>query len=375
MPPTTSRPHEQLAAATLRESIVVLGHTDIAASDVDWRRESGERNVMDRRHYPTLSSGGVSVVCDHVGGDWRYGYLPATRLSTDSLQRFMRVLDHTYSELAESDHFVLATTTADIRAAKRDNKVAFIICLEGASPLQNEISYLRNFYKLGLRCVGLTHDVRNEVADGIRERNGGGLTHFGVTVVKECESLGIVVDVSHLSDRGTEDVLGLSSKPIIASHSNARSLCGNLRNLPDHMIRGIAQTGGVIGFHALDRFVSDKPNATIDLVLKHIAYVAELGGVDCVGVGPDIMENWDPHIVDYVSERTRTINGIPITQWKHGYPEGMKTNADLPRLTEGLFGLGFNAEEVRKILGGNFMRVFDAVWKSKPEAASQRQPA
>jgi membrane dipeptidase len=363
MPPDNSRPHAHRAEEALRESIAVPAPTDIAASDVDWRRQSGDRRVMDQRHYPTLASGGVNVVCDHVGGDWRYGYLPATRLHTDSLQRFMRVLDHTYSELAESEHFVLATTTADILAAKRENKIAFVICLEGASPLQNEISHLRNFYRLGLRCVGLTHDVRNEVADGIRERNGGGLTHFGVTVVKECDALGIVVDVSHLSDRGTEDVLEVSTKPIIASHSNARALCPNLRNLPDHMIRGIARTGGVIGFHALDRFVSDKPNATLEQVLKHIAYVAELGGVDCVGVGPDIMENWDPHIVDYVSERTNTINGIPINHWKHGYPEGMKSNADLPRLTEGLFALGFNAEEVRKILGGNFLRVFNAVWK------------
>jgi membrane dipeptidase len=363
MPAHDPRVHEQRARTVLRESIVVLGHTDIAASDVDWRRESGERHVMDRRHYPTLASGGVTVVCDHVGGDWRYGYLPATRLSTDSLQRFMRVLDHTYSELAESDHFVLATTTADIVEAKRNGKIAFVICLEGASPLQNEISYLRNFYKLGLRCVGLTHDVRNEVADGIRERNGSGLTHFGVSVVKECESLGIVVDVSHLSDRGTEDVLEVSSGPIIASHSNARALCANRRNLPDHLIRGIAKGGGVIGFHALDRIVSDQPNPTLDHVLKHIAYVAELGGVDCVGVGPDIMENWDPHIVDYVSERSSTIHGIPVTHWKHGYPEGMKSNADLPRLTEGLFGLGFDDDEVAKILGRNFLRVFDAVWK------------
>lgn len=365
----TSRPYKELAEEVLRDAIVVLGHTDIAASDVDWRRESGERHVMDRRHYPTLSSGGVRAVCDHVGGDWRYGYIPATRLHTDSLQRYMRVLDHTYAELAESDHFVLATTTADIVKAKRENKIAFIICLEGASPLQNEISYLRNFYKLGLRCVGLTHDVRNEVADGIRERNGGGLTHFGVTVVKECASLGIVVDVSHLSDRGTEDVLEVSTQPIIASHSNSRALCSNLRNLPDHMIRGIAQSGGVIGFHALDRFVSDSPNSTLDHVLKHIAYVAELGGVDCVGIGPDIMENWDPHIVDYVTERSSTINGIPIGHWKHGYPEGMKSNADLPRLTEGLLSIGFNTADVKKILGGNFIRVFDAVWK--PEVAAE----
>ena len=90
-------------ASNLHEqAIVVVGHSDIVASDVDWRRESGERGVLDRRHLPTLRAGGVTVICDHVGGDAPYGYLPATRLSTSYLQRFMRALDHTHAEIAEN---------------------------------------------------------------------------------------------------------------------------------------------------------------------------------------------------------------------------------------------------------------------------------
>ena len=127
--------------------------------------------MLDRRHLPTLRAGGVTVVCDHVGGDAPYGYLPATRLSTSYLQRFMRALDHTHAELEQSDHFILAKTTADILRAKRERKIAFVICLEGGAPLEQEISYLRNFYRLGLRCLGLTHDVRNEIGDGVRERS------------------------------------------------------------------------------------------------------------------------------------------------------------------------------------------------------------
>jgi membrane dipeptidase len=354
--------HRETARKLINESVVVVAHTDIAASDVDWRRESGERDVMDRRHLPTLRTGGATVVCDHVGGDWRYGYIPATRLHTDSLQRFMRVLDHTYAEIEVSPNFMLVKGVPDIYEAKRLGKVGFVICLEGASPLQNEISYLRNFYRLGLRCLGLTHDMRNEVADGIRERNGGGLTYFGVNVVKECNRLGIVIDVSHLSDRGTADVLETCSHPIIASHSNARALCSHRRNLTDDLIRGIARAGGVIGFHALDRLVSDQPNPTIEDVLRHIAYVAELGGVDCIGIGPDVMENWDPNIVNYVSERSSTLHGVPMMHWKHGYPKGMSSNAHLPAVTEGLLGMGFREEDVVKFLGGNFMRVFGKVW-------------
>lgn len=369
MPNSTPNVSKEAVRKLIKESIVVLAHTDLAASDVDWRRESGDRGVLDKRHAPTLRAGGATVVCDHVGGDWRYGYLPATRLSTDSLQRFMRVLAHTYAEIEESEHFVLAKTVEDIYDAKRDGKIAFLICLEGASPLQNEISYLHNFYRLGLRCFGLTHDVRNEVADGIREREGSGLTHFGVTVVKECDRLGIVIDVSHMSDRGTFDVLENSTKPIIASHSNVRKLCSHRRNLTDEMIKGIAKSGGVIGFHALDRLVSDKPNPTADDVLRHIAYIAELAGVDCIGIGPDVMENWDANIVNHVSERSTTINGIPVTHWKHGYPKGMSTNAELPSLTEGLMKLGFRNEDIVKFLGGNFMRVFKAVWQPRDKSA------
>jgi membrane dipeptidase len=359
MPRTPSEIH--------KDAIVVVGHSDIIASDVDWRREAGERNVLDRRHLATLRAGGVTVICDHVGGDAPYGYLPATRLSTDYLQRFMRALDHTYSELSESDTFVLATTTDDIRRAKREGKMAVVICLEGASPLQNEISYLRNFYRLGLRCIGLTHDVRNSLGDGIRERSAGGLTHFGVSVVEECNRLGIVVDVSHLSDKGTADVLEVSKQPIVASHSNARVLCPHPRNLPDELIKGIAQGGGIVAFHALNAFVSTDPEPTLKHLLRHIAHIAEIGGTDCIGIGPDLMENWDPSIFTTVTERSSRVNGIPVGQLKWQYPKGIQSNAELPNLTEALLKMGFNGEDVTKFLGGNWMRVFETVWKKPKE--------
>lgn len=352
-----------VASRLHRDAIVVVGHSDIGASDIDLRREGGDRRVLDARHGRTLRAGGVTVICDHVGGDAAYGYLPATRLSTDPHQRFMRALDHVLNDLAESEHFVLATSTDDIRRAKLDGKIALVICLEGAAPLQNEISYLRHFHRLGLRCLGLTHDVRNGVADGIRELSGGGLTHFGATVVQECSRLGIVVDVSHLSDRGTEDVLDRSSKPIIASHSNARALCGNLRNLPDCLIRRIADGGGVIGFHALHALVTDQPEVTLEHVLEHISHVAEIGGVDCIGIGPDLMENWDPVPFRAVYEGNITVEGIPVGRIHHTYPEGMASNADLPNLTAALLRLGFSADDVIKFLGENFMRVFESVWK------------
>lgn len=357
------------------ESIVLVGHSDIVASDVDWRREDGERNVLDRRHAPTLRAGGVTAVCDHIGGDAPYGYLPATQLQTTYLQRFMRALDHAFCELQESEHFILATTTADIRRAKQENKIAFVICLEGASPLEGEISYLRNFHRLGLRCIGLTHDVRNALGDGVRERSAGGLTQFGVDVVEECNRLGIVVDVSHLSDRGAEDVLAVSKHPITASHSNARSLCAHPRNLTDDLIRGIARNKGVIGFHALDVLVSAQPNPTIEDVVRHIAHIAEVGGIDCVAIGPDLMENWDETVFTAVTARSSKVNGLAANKMKWNYPKGLQSNAQLHNLTSALLHAGFSASDVRKVLGENLMRLFDTVWSAAPSENQRPQAA
>lgn len=348
-----------------RDAIVIVGHSDIVASDVDWRRESGERKVLEKRHLPTLRKGGVTVICDHIGGDAPYGYLPATRYRTHHAQRFMRALDHTHAEIVESDELMLVLEPEDIRRAKREGKLGIVICLEGGAPLDGELSYLRNYYRLGLRCFGLTHDMRNEIGDGIRERNAGGLTHFGVSVVQECNELGILVDVSHLSDKGTEDVLRISSAPITASHSNARALCGHPRNLPDEFIREIAQNGGVIGFHALDGLVSDQPQPTLDDILRHIEYIAKIGGVDCIAIGPDLMENWDPAVFTSVYDRSSFVGGLPVQHYQWTYPRGFQSNAELPNITEKMLSSGFGAEDVQKFLGGNLLRLFEQTWKPR----------
>lgn len=350
--------------AVHRDAIVVASHTDIAACDVDWRRINGETRVIARRHLPTLQKGGVTVICDHIGGDAHYGYLPATRISTTPLLRWMRALDNVLTDVAESDELILTTSVEDIRRAKREGKLAYVVCMEGAMPLEDEIGYLRNFYRLGLRCLGLTHDLRNGVADGIRERSNSGLTHFGVMVVEECNRLGIVVDVSHLSDRGIFDTLEISKAPVTASHSNCRALCSNIRNLTDDMIKGIAKSGGVIGVHALDFLVGDAPRPSFEQLLQHIDRLVELGGIDCVGIGPDILENWDPAIYTTVSERSRTINGVPKIELKFTYPDGMQSIGDLPNLTEALIKRGFKDADIQKFLGGNWMRVFEQVWRS-----------
>ena len=345
-----------------RGAIVIAAHTDIIASVADPWRVKGEKGVLEKRHVPRLRAGGVTVICDHLGGDTRYAYAPATHIHSTPLQRTMRMLDHAYMEAEESQSIMIATTVEDIYRAKREDKIALVICLEGAAALEDEIYCLRNLHRLGLRCLGLTHNWRNSVADGMGECSGGGLTYFGIEVVKECNRLGIVLDVSHLSDRGTEDVLKHSSQPISASHSNARAVQPHGRNLTDEQIKGIAQSGGVIGLHAINFLVTNDPQPTLDHFLRHIVHIAEVGGIDCVGIGPDLMENWDMNSFKLIMEGAPRFASVPLKGLNFVYPQGMSSLAELPNITAGLLKLGFSEKDVTKVLGGNFLRLFQQVW-------------
>jgi membrane dipeptidase len=346
-----------------KEAIVVIGHTDIIGADVDYHRVSGKKAVLEDRHVPILRAGGATVFLDHLGGDSRYGFLPTQHLSTSPLQRVMRMIDHAHLEACESPSIILVDTVEDIYRAKREDKIALVICLEGAAPIE-EISYLRNLHRLGLRSLGLTHNWRNHLADGALERSNGGLTHFGAEVVAECEALGIIVDVSHLNDRGTEDVIALARRPFMASHSNARAVQPHVRNLSDEHIRGIADKGGIVGIHALNSMVAGK-NSTVSDIVRHIRHIANVGGIDCVGIGPDLMENWQEDLFRKVTEGAPSFMSVPVKAMDFAYPKGFESLAQTPNITAELLTTGFTVDEVLKILGGNFMRLFADYWPSK----------
>lgn len=354
------------AARLHKEAIVVIGHTDIIGADVDYHRASGKKAVLEERHVPILRQGGATVFLDHLGGDSRYGFLPTQHLSTSPLQRVMRMIDHAHLEARESPSIILVDTVEDIYRAKREDKIALVICLEGAAPIE-DISYLRNLHRLGLRSLGLTHNWRNHLADGALERSNGGLTHFGAEVVAECEDLGIIVDVSHLNDRSTEDVIAIARRPFMASHSNARSVQPHIRNLSDEHIRGIAEKGGIIGIHALNSMVAGKESTVVDLV-RHIRHIANVGGMDCVGIGPDLMENWQEDLFRKVTEGATSFMSVPVKKMDFSYPQGFKSLAETPNITAELTRNGFRGDEIRKILGGNFMRLFAEYWPAKSKA-------
>lgn len=342
------------------DAIVIAAHTDICP-DVAKRRAAGATRVMAERHLPGLKRGGVTAVCDHVAGDTPY-LVEFPFRNTDAANKLkwaMQATEAMHREAEESpDALVIATTVDEIRAAKRDGRVAVILSFEGAGPIEDAVELLGTFWRLGLRCIGLTHDFRNHLADGVRTGSAGGLTDLGREAVREMCRLGIVIDVSHLNDAGFWDVVDESAAPIHASHSNCRALCAHPRNLTDDQMRAIAQSGGVVGVHALQALVTDAGRPpTLDEFLAHIDRMVEIMGEDHVALGPDIMEHypadeyrllWDPR--------------LPTAKLDYVYPPEFDSLASTPNVTAALLERGFGEGVVRKILGENMLRLFEATW-------------
>ena len=283
---------------------------------------------------PRLRAGGVSAQVFACWVPSPYHRYEATAFALRLVETFHRQAER------YPDQMVVMRNAADIEIAAASGRVAGILALEGAEPLVGHLETLGAFYRLGLRWLGLTWNHRNEVADGLdAARTGGGLTPFGVDVVHACADMGIVVDVSHLAPAGVEDVLKEARGPVVASHSNARTLCDHERNLSDDQARGIAATGGVIGVTFVPGFLTDTPEeATLDHILDHIAFFADLVGVEHVGIGSDF-------------------DGLG----KRQPPRGLEDASCYGSIRTGLEARGFTAQAIAAIMGGNWLRVLRQV--------------
>ena len=258
-----------------------------------------------------------------------------------------------------NDELVIVKSASDLTALVKRDAMGFLINIEGGNPLNKDLGMLKVFYDLGVRSLGLTHSVRNDLGDGIHVKNPKGLTAFGKQVVKELNRLGMLIDVAHLAKPGFNDVARIARGPIISSHTGIRALRDIPRNLDDEQIKEIARRKGVIGIMYLPEFIiggtlsyqETRPNGRSSGriakqklicrprdVVDHIAYVADKFGVDYVGLGSD----WDGY---------------------NGVTHGLEDCSYLPNLTKELVQRGFNQTEIRKILGGNFVRVIKQILK------------
>ena len=330
------------------DAVVVDCHNDLILL-VDRKRSIGESAHFRDRVIPALRAGGVDVQIVPVFLEHEYA-------AEAALRRTLQLIEELHREVAANgDEVVLCLTGAEIDKAVSRGKIALVLALEGCEAIGREPELFGAFYRLGVRMASFTHFGRTPLADGSGEDGTGGrLTRAGVSAVREMERLGILVDVSHLSAAGTQHVLELATRPVIASHSSARALLDHHRNLTDDQLRAIAATGGVIGVNFFPAFVAPG-RPTIDQVVDHIAHIAAVAGIDHVGIGPDFIKDYfDERYPQYPSLQIEGLDAKTTI-------EGMTGPQDLPALTDGLLRRHFADVDVCKILGANFLRVFRGV--------------
>jgi len=261
---------------------------------------------------------------------------------------------------------VKALRAADIRRAKAEGRRAGFMSTQDSADLGSKLEHLEAHFELGLRMLGLSYNVQNAVAGGCMERFDGGVTHLGAELIRQMDELGMIVDTSHSGRRATLDACELSMKPVVASHTSAEALHRTERAKSDDEIRAIAATGGVVGLVAIPSFLAPGSGVTIEAMLDHIDHIGELVGPQHVAIGTD----W-PLQVD-----ERTLRESYVGMARQYAPAGQVDDSsaapgaslagfddyrDFPNITRGLVRRGHSDEEIRGILGENFLRVFEAV--------------
>jgi membrane dipeptidase len=374
------------ALALHRKAIVVDGHNDIPTIMVDEDYDIGTPSAGKyHTDIPRLKQSGLTGEFFSIYVDRQYAtpdWVSKNYVTQGgSSRRALDLIDASYRMVEKYPRdLMLATSTSDILRAKREGRVGVLMGIEGGHAIENSLPALREFYRLGVRYMTLTHNNTNEWADACcDEARHNGLSDFGKEVVREMNRLGMFVDVSHVSDKTMSDALDVTKAPVIASHSSARVFSNHKRNIPDELLKRIAQNGGVVMVNFYPAFLDEKvrtadierdarlkaqrdalraqfkddpkrldeelkklndanpiPNTTLSMLVDHIDHIAKVAGVDHVGLGSDF-------------------DGVP------NLPEGIKDVADLPNITYELLRRGYSDRDVLKILGGNFMRAFAEV--------------
>jgi membrane dipeptidase len=357
-------------ARSLHKEITVCdAHCDTVERILNRGIDIGVRSDEGHLDIPRLKEGGVDAqifACCIIRANHPEGYY---------VKRALKMIDALHSQFDKyPDSISLALTADEITAAKNEGKIAAVISIEGGEAIEDDLILLRNYYRLGVRLMTLTWNSTNW-ADASREApKHDGLTEFGRDVVREMNRLGMIIDVSHAADKTVWDVLETSNAPIVASHSCAKVICDHPRNVNDHLIKAIADAGGVIcvNFYSvfLDQdfkiqwekmrqlrdqigkeYADDKARLssemgklekmkpeppTLGKVMDHIDHIASVGGIESVGLGSDF-DGMNPP------------------------PRGLEDVSKMPVITESLLKRGYSVDDIAKIMGDNFLRVFGRV--------------
>lgn len=324
---------------------VVDMHFDLPLDLYEKRNHPGS---LISHYLPEFDAGNIGVMGAALYVEDRYLPEMGLRVALDEVSRL-------YAEVDRTDRFAICKTNDEIKRARQANKVALIITMEGVEPLGDDLNLLRVFYELGVRMVGLTHARRNAAgAGGIFSASGSprdGLTAFGRDVIQECECLGIIIDLAHINPKGFEEIVELTKKPLVVSHTNARKFYDVERNMSDEQIKMIGARGGVIGVNAI--LVSpNSRESTVDRYVDHIEHIIGLIGIDGVGIGFDFCE----YLFQQLPESVRKELEQKLTT-PHFIPD-LTNHSHARNLTRKLIQRGFSDVDIEKILRGNWMRIF-----------------
>jgi membrane dipeptidase len=383
---TPLQPQISAKARAIQDSAIIIDtHADTPQRFVDENFDIGSTDLNDKGH--------ISLDKAHrgnLGAEFFSIWVEPESNQGHFAKRTMDLIDSVYEQAEHHpDRMIMAFSPADIERAHKEHKLAALMGIEGGHSIENDIRLLRDYYRLGVRYMTLTWSNTNEWGDSSGDiddpkvQHHNGLTDFGKQVVLEMNRLGMIVDISHVSDKTFWDTIATTKAPVIASHSSARALTNAPRNMTDEMLQAVAKNGGVVDVNFYSGFVDedyrkasepigkqaaeavkayvdkmkaeDKPVPYTDIdriereyadkiprppfksLIDHFDHIAKVAGVDHVGLGSDF---------DGVSGQT---------------PQGMNSAADLPKITQELLDRGYSADDIKKILGGNVLRVFRQV--------------
>lgn len=360
-------------------SIVLDTHIDVTPKlQTSWRfTEEHKEGHID---LPRMKKGGLNALFFSI---YMAGTVTGPKAVNDAIERIAAV--HRLAEEAP-DQVALCVTADQVRKAHKQGKIAALMGMEGGHMINNSLAVLRTYAELGVRYLTLTHSVNTDWADSSGDQpKHNGLTDFGKDVVRELNRLGVMVDISHVSDKTFWDAIEISKAPMIASHSSCRAISGHARNMTDPMIKALAAKGGVIQINYLDQFIdndlyqysqksqslmrelqqkypgrenADKrreevarqfgpaPKSSWERIIDHIDHAVKLVGVDHVGLGSDF-------------------DGGSM-------PVGMEDCTQLPKITEALLRKGYSAADIKKILGENTLRLLSEVERTSQQSRTSK---
>lgn len=291
--------------------------------------------------------------------------LVSLAIATDStsLDTTVKFIANVYEKIKiHSDKYVLVESINDIKKAKDQNKLGLTFLLQGPNPLDKNLDMLEVYYKLGVRSIILAYNIRNTFADGCIENKDAGLSKLGRQFINRMNELGMVIDCSHTGYSSSLEAIELSETPVIFSHSNVYNIHPHVRNLKDEQIRALANRGGIIGINGNAGLLGAKI-ATVEKFVEHIDYIAQLVGAEYISLGLD--QIYFPQLFDsymskqsifYSSDYKKGINSSDLTYIKP---------SQLIEVTASLINLGYSDESISGILGNNYLKLINKVWKNK----------